>query len=89
MELADESPVASANIRAILKSADSPSSTVDRFLDTLVKYWGAVMGLVQRQVHEGEKGVPLTESDARRTLFQTMLVMHEIDSSLRETGADS
>jgi hypothetical protein len=83
VDVPDGSPIAAASIRAILRSAGDRSSRVDAFLDALVKYWGSVMGLVNRQVHEAEAAPgTIRHEDARRALFQTMLVMHEIDSAL-------
>ena len=78
------SPVAREHIRSVLKASGTRSARVDTYLDALVSYWGAVVGLVQQQVHAAEAGTPPTQDDARRALFQTLLVMHEIDSTLRE-----
>jgi hypothetical protein len=83
----DASPLASATIKAVLRKAGKGSARVDAYVDALVRYWGAVVGLVNRQVHEAEASEPLTEEDARRALFQTMLVMHEIDSILQARKA--
>jgi hypothetical protein len=53
-------------------------------LDALVVYWGTVSDLAQRQVHGAAKeGQPLTSEDARRVVFQTLLVMYEVDRAIR------
>ena len=53
------------------------------FLEALVAYWGTVADLTQRQEHGGQKdGQPLILEDARRVVFQTLLVMYEIDRAI-------
>lgn len=53
------------------------------FLDALLAFWGTVSDLVQRQEHGGQKeGQPLVWEDGRRIVFQTALVMFEVNSSL-------
>jgi hypothetical protein len=53
------------------------------FLDALLAYWGTVSDLVQRQEHGAQKeGKPLVWEDARRVVFQTAVVMFEIDRML-------
>lgn len=53
------------------------------FLEALLPYWGTVSDLVQRQEHGAQKeGEPLTWEDGRRVVFQTMVVMFEIDRAL-------
>lgn len=71
-----------ARLRAVL---DSPkiSKTVHSFLDALLRYWGTVSDLVQRQEHGGLRdGEPLGWGDARRVVFQVAVVMLEIDNAL-------
>ena len=52
-------------------------------LDALFVYWGTVIDLIQRQEHGGQKeGAPLVWEDGRRVVFQTALVMFEIDHSI-------
>jgi hypothetical protein len=49
-------------------------------LSALVSYWGEVNDLIQRQEHGGQKeGEPLTWEDGRLVVFQTAMVMYEID----------
>lgn len=53
------------------------------FLDALIAYWGTVNDLVQRQVHGGKReGQSLIWEDARLVVFQTLIVMFEIDRAL-------
>jgi hypothetical protein len=53
------------------------------YLESLLEYWRAVSGLIQRQEHgkAGEDGA-LMWRDARRVVFQTALVMYEVEASL-------
>ena len=52
-------------------------------LEALVVYWGEVIDLLQRQEHGGQKeGEALTWEDGRRAVFQTAIVMYEIDRTL-------
>lgn len=55
-----------------------------KYLDALLDYWRAVSGLIQRQEHgvAADEGA-LSWPDARRVVFQTALVMYEVDASLR------
>lgn len=53
------------------------------FLEALVTYWGTVNDLIQRQEHDSQKEcTPLIWEDARTVVFQTLIVMFEIDKSL-------
>ena len=62
------------------------STTVKPFLESLLNYWGTVCDLIQRQEHGGLKeGEPLQWEDARRVVFQTAIVMFEVDRSLSST----
>jgi len=57
---------------------------VSAFLDALLVYWGTACDLVQRQEHGSQReGAPLTWEDARRVVFQTMLVMYEVGRAVR------
>lgn len=73
-----------ARIRAVL---DHPKfglgDTLKPFLFALLAYWGTVSDLVQRQEHGAQReGLPLVWEDARRVVFQTIVVMFEIDRAL-------
>jgi hypothetical protein len=74
-------------LKAVLnQQADQLGKTEKIFLDTLHDYWRAVHNLVQRQEHGGQKeGEPLTWEDGRRIVFQTAIVMFEIDKALTRT----
>jgi hypothetical protein len=55
-------------------------------LDTMMDYWNALSGLVQRQEHGGQREKePLVWEDARRLVFLTGVAMHEIARSLART----
>jgi hypothetical protein len=72
-----------ARIKAVLR-ARVTSETNREFLDALVAYWGTVSDLVQRQEHGAAKeGEVLTWKDARRVVFQTAIVMFEVDQAVR------
>lgn len=73
-----------ARLKAVLNcSAQRLGSTKKDFLDALIGYWGTVCDLVQRQEHGAYKdGEKLLWEDARLVVFQTMIVMYEIDRAL-------
>lgn len=73
-----------ARIKAVLDlKGEQLGNTEKPFLDALLAYWGTVSDLVQRQEHGGQKeGEPLAWIDGRRVVFQTVVLMFEIDSSL-------
>lgn len=81
-----------ARIKALLEQQKGQLPTRDSklldanatYLDSLLDYWRAVSGLIQRQEHGlADEEASLTWGDARRVVFQTVLVMYEIDASLR------
>jgi hypothetical protein len=58
-------------------------TTAAPFLVALLAYWGTVSDLVQRQEHGAQKeGGPLVWEDGRRVVFQTAIVMFEVDRAL-------
>lgn len=71
-------------IMAVLKyHADKLGETEKPFIEALFHYWRTVSDIVQRQEHGGQKeGEPLVWEDGRRVVFQTAIVMFEIDISL-------
>jgi hypothetical protein len=73
-----------ARIRAVLdQHRPRLGTTAAPFLDALLAYWGTVSDLVQRQEHGAQKeGGPLVWEDGRRVVFQTAIVMFEIDRAL-------
>ena len=71
-----------ARIRAVI-AGRLPSQTTREFADALLAYWGSVSDLVQRQEHgAGREGELLGWHDARRIVFQTLVVMNEIEDAL-------
>jgi hypothetical protein len=59
------------------------SGARSELLDALFGYWKAAGDLIQRQEHAGQReGEPLTWEDGRRVVFQTAIVMFEIDRTL-------
>jgi len=73
-----------ARIKVVLNQhALRLGTTTAPFLDALLPYWGTVSDLVQRQAHGAQReGQPLVWEDARRVIFQTAVVMFEVDRSL-------
>ncbi|MBD2033627.1 hypothetical protein H6F76_00925 [Leptolyngbya sp. FACHB-321] len=71
-------------IRRVLNlKKESLGQTEKPFLDALLPYWGTVSDLIQRQEHGAQKeGKPLVWEDGRRVVFQTAIVMFEIDRAL-------
>jgi hypothetical protein len=72
-------------LRAVLLASKSEmSSTVHDHLVVLIRYWGSVYELANRQGHNARREEDrLTPEDARRVIFQTMVVMYEVDNALR------
>jgi hypothetical protein len=71
-----------ARIRAVI-DARIQSDEVRAFCNALLAYWGTVSDLAQRQEHGAAKaGDPLSWSDGRRVVFQTLLVMYEINEAI-------
>lgn len=71
-----------ARVRAVL-DAKIGSTTAREFQSALLAYWGTLNDLIQRQEHGAlREGDALTWSDARRAVFQTLVVMHELHSAL-------
>jgi hypothetical protein len=73
-----------ARIRTVLNQhASRLGTTAAPFFDALLAYWGTVSDLVQRQEHGAQKeGRPLIWEDGRRVVFQTAIVMFEVDRAL-------
>ena len=72
-----------ARIRSVLNSQHKCGDAERAFLDALLVYWGTVSDLVQRQEHGAQKeGEPLLWFDARRVVFQSALIMFEIENTL-------
>ncbi|NQV19413.1 MAG: hypothetical protein HQ534_12835 [Armatimonadetes bacterium] len=73
-----------ARIRSVLElRRNQIGSTESKFLKALLTYWKRVNNLIQRQEHGGQKeGEPLIWEDGRRVVFQTAILIMEIDSAL-------
>lgn len=73
-----------ARIRAVLNLRKDQLGSEERpFLDALLAYWGTVSDLIQRQEHGAQKeGEALVWEDGRRVVFQTAVVMFEIDRAI-------
>ena len=73
-----------SRMRSVLKSKNINLSTTEKpFLEGLIGYWGTTIDLVQRQEHgDTKEGEPLKWEDSRRVVFQTAIVMFEIDKAL-------
>jgi hypothetical protein len=85
LETVDKDPAhTAARLRAVIDHHRGSLGTARRdILDALVAYWGEVNDLLQRQEHGGQKeGEPLSWEDGRRAVFQTAVVMYEIDRTL-------
>jgi hypothetical protein len=55
------------------------SERLSDYGDALVRYWGSVSDVAQRQVHGAKRErESLTADDARRLVFHTMIVMFEV-----------
>ncbi len=67
-----------AKLRAVLEAHGDLSRTVRKSLEALLDYWETVVDLTNRQEH----GRGLTADDSRAVVFQTMLVMREVDLAL-------
>src|SRR5205823_1327188 len=69
-----------ANIRAVLDARRQfISKSHSAFLDALLAYWGTVSDLIQRQEHGSDnKESPINWEDARRVVFQTLVLMYEL-----------
>ncbi len=68
-----------ARLRAVLElKATQLGKTNKDFLEALLAYWGKVNDLIQRQEHGSQReGEQLVWEDARRVVFQTMVVIFE------------
>jgi hypothetical protein len=70
----------------VLQRTSEIGETVAGFLNALMAYWGTLSDLVQRQEHGAQRdGEVLGWHDARRIVFHTLAVMHELDASLCHT----
>ena len=85
MRGASSDPAHTANrLRAVIDAhRGGLGEARSQLLDALIVYWGEVIDLLQRQEHGGQnEGEPLAWEDGRRAVFQTAVVMYEIDRTL-------
>lgn len=77
-----------ARLKAVVQYRKNDlGSTKAPLLEALVAYWGTVSDLVQRQEHGATKeGERLRWQDGRMVVFQSAIVMFEIDATLSHTG---
>lgn len=66
-------------LRAVIEATQPHSEKVAAHLDAQLAYWGTTLDLAHRQEHGAEKEDPLSQEDARRLVFHTMVVMYEWD----------
>jgi len=71
-------------MRSVLAARTSDQGdTTQAFLDALLVFWGTVHDMVQKQEHGAmSEGTTISWEDTRRVVFQTAIVMYEIDRSL-------
>lgn len=71
-------------IRSVINArSERLGDTEKPFLDALISYWDSIDDLTQRQEHGAQKeGKPLLWEDGRRLVFQTAIIMFEIDRAL-------
>jgi hypothetical protein len=71
---------------AIASRSSSVGSSVTAVLKALIEYWGTVADLAQRQEHGAEReGDELYWEDARRLVFQTLVVLYEMHWAMSRT----
>jgi len=73
-----------ARLKAVfeIKSKELGQTEKD-FLKALTEYWESIKNLIQRQEHNAQKeGQVLIWEDSRRLVFQTMVIMYEIDRAV-------
>lgn len=76
-----------SRMKSILEfKSDKLGKTEKSFLDALYDFWESVIELILRQEHGAERErEELVWEDGRRVVFQTMIVMYEIDKALKRT----
>lgn len=73
-----------ARVRAVLDQAQPKlGDTEPAFLHALLAYWGTVSDLAQRQEHGAQReNESLNWEDSRRLVFQSAVVMYEVDRAV-------
>jgi hypothetical protein len=78
-----------ARIRAVIDfESNHLGAREKQYLTALISYWRAISGLIQRQEHGSHQtDRPLVWEDGRRVVFQTAILMFEVESSLSKTAS--
>jgi hypothetical protein len=73
-----------ARLKAVIEARGAGAGDSElAFISALVSYWGTVADLAQRQEHGSQReGALLVWEDARRLVFQTIVVMYEVARAL-------
>jgi hypothetical protein len=80
---APSDPAKTVDRLRLVADAVNLTGTRREFADALITYWGTVSDLVQRQEHAmAKQGDPIVWEDARRAVFQTLVVMFEWDRAV-------
>ena len=71
-------------IRAVISAKKkNMGSSKSAFLYALLTYWGTVSDLIQKQEHDAQaEHERLTWEDARLVVFQSVIVMYEVDRAI-------
>ncbi len=70
-------------LKTVIKNAPNLGKSSSKYFDALIKYWSAVNDLIQKQEHGSRREQsPLNWEDGRRVVFNTMILMYEIDRIL-------
>lgn len=78
-----------ARIRKVIEHQRDQLGSTLGFINALIEYFSQVWKLANRQEHGSEKvGDALSWEDARRLVFQTAMIMFEVDRSLNNTTAN-
>jgi hypothetical protein len=77
-----------SRLRAVIASRKNILGESEKeFLDALLSYWRSLNDLIQKQEHDSQKeGVSLIWEDGRRVVFQTAMVLFEVDRSLSKNN---
>lgn len=72
-------------LKAIIEvKSQKLGKTERRLLDAIYRYWEVVNDLIQKQEHGAQREkAQLVRKDARRVVFQTMMLMFEVSHSLK------
>ena len=73
-----------SRLKTVIRNTQNLGDSTNEFFEALISYWGAINDLVQRQEHGSRKeGSSLNWEDGRRIVFNTMILMYEIDRVLK------